>query len=531
MKGGSGLSQGGMHPTSDFPENRSLSAQESIFNCLIYIENVYNVYEWCFDFIINSNRMVGITDIESGGLLLSRTLVTVDNIASEIQITSLGIQVRPLRDADIPSRHSWKTLPFAEVLSVKRTRNAILLHTFRRDTRESSKWYPKSITIDFGSKVSEKECMLKVVQDELNSLPYRPKRLLFFINPVSGSKQATYRYARYIEPFFKLADITCDVVETKEFGVDSCCQIAQVVSNIRDSKVSYDGIIGVGGDGLCTKIVNVCSDVFEKEGDIQLSPIRLGHIPCGSTDALCSSVHGTRSMFTSMMHIALGDTMKLDALEITLDGEHKKHSVCIITCGFMADVIRFSDSMRILGPFRYDIAGFIKLAQNKAYTCTVRYIEAKIGKQFDALECTSTCPRCMHGSQERVCTSAIQDWKEREPQEYMSIMVLNTACISDKSTLGMYKYGHLADGCGYLVMVKKCSALHYLQFLLCMSKFGLGRYNDTYVEVIPVFQTEIVSNESNALYWNLDGELELASNISVSSHSGSVPFFGRGVEV
>ena len=470
------------------------------------------------------------TDVESGGTLLARTTVTIDRIASEIQITSFGVQYRHLEQSGIPSRQPWITLPFAEVYSVRLRRNVIVVHTFRRDVRRPSIWYPKVISIDFGSKVPQGECMLKVVQDELSNMVQRPKSLLVFINPVSGSKKAVSLYKNLIEPFFKLGDISCDVVETKEFGKDATCQIAAVISDIRDCKISYDGIIAVGGDGLCTKLVNVCADVLQIGASHQISSIYLGHIPCGSTDALCSSLNGTRSMFTSMMHIALGDHINIDSLEVSFGGDRRKHSVCIVTCGFMADVIRFSDSMRVLGPFRYDIAGFIKLAQNNSYKCRVRYVEANVGKQFDSLECTSNCPRCMTVNHGGVCQISRESWKEREYEEYMSIMILNTACISDKSTSGMYKYGHLSDGCGYLVMVKACSPARYLGFLLSMSKFGLSMHDRKYVEIIPVHKVEIESNESNPLYWNLDGELEESNTISVASHVASVPVFARGIE-
>lgn len=470
--------------------------------------------------------MLESTDIESGGPLLARTVVTIDNIASEVQITSPGFQYRTLVETSFSSRQSWITLPLTEVFCVKLRRTEIILHTFRRDSQNPSIWYPKSIFVDFGSKTSQKECMLKVVQDELDSMVHRPKRLLIFINPVSGSRQAVSKYEKLIEPFFKLGDISCDVVQTKEFDEDGSCQIADVISDIRDCKSSYDGIIAVGGDGLCTKLVNVCNHVLQKG----VSLVRLGHIPCGSTDALSSSLNGTRNIFTSMMHIALGDHLNMDMLEISLDGGRTKRSLCIVTCGFMADVIRFSESMRAIGPFRYDIAGFIKIMQNKSYVCTVRYIEANLGKEFDCFQCSTNCPRCMTVNHGGLCRTYSESWKEREPQEYMSIMILNTACISDKSRFGMYKYGHLSDGCGYLVIVKACSPLTYLSFLLSMSKFGLSMTDNQYVEIIPVYKVEIESSEPSMLYWNLDGELDKSNKISVATCVASVPVFARGIE-
>lgn len=468
-----------------------------------------------------------LVDIESGTPLLERTPVTIDTISSEIQVTNLGLQFRSLCWTDLPLGRSWSTVPFGDILAVKLSRGSVLVYTFRRNTNTPSKWYPKVLDVDFGSKVPQKECMLKVIQNELSSMTHRPKRLLFFVNPVSGNKQAVYKYKSLIQPFFTIGGISCDMVETKEFRDEGCCEISEIIRKIHDSDISYDGIIGVGGDGMCTKLINVCSK-FQQE-DRGLLPIPLGHVPCGSTDALSSSLHGTRCMFTSMMHIALGDRMDIDSLEISLGTNRTRYSVCIATCGFMADVIQFSDSMRVLGPFRYDIAGFIKLMHNRSYKCSIRYIKANIERQYDSINCTMNCPRC--ASVSRGCgTRTNEHWTERSPQEYMSIMILNTACISDKSRIGMYKYGHLADGCSYLVMVKKCSPLDYLLFLLAMSKFGLSKYDDRHVEIVPVHKVEWESKERNPLCWNLDGELASTTKISVLSCYASVQVFARGIE-
>lgn len=60
-------------------------------------------------------------------------------------------------------------------------------------------------------------------------------------------------------------------------------------------------------------------------------------------------------------------------------------------------------------------------------------------------------------------------------------------CRSDKSTRGVARFGHLSDGNVHLVMVRKCSRLRYLRFLISMaSGLTTGRSADGIVEVIPV---------------------------------------------
>lgn len=482
-------------------------------------------------------RMVGSPDIESGPPLVPITVVKINGILSEVQATSGEVHYRTLRDEKCASNNTniWTVLRLEDVFSVKLSGNAIRLYTYRRDVQKPSIWYPDIITIEFGSKNLQKEHMLRVIQAELEGMTHRPRNLLFFVNPVSGSKEAVYRYQHFIKPFFELGGVTCDMIETKKFDEEAHCEITKLLANIDGVGAKYHGVIAVGGDGLCTQLVNVCYNVYSRKHDCRrISPFILGHIPCGSTDALSSSLHGTRSMFTSMMHIALGDHIDIDALEVSLGNERKKLSVCIATCGFMADVIKFSDSLRILGPFRYDLAGALKIIQNKSYRCNVRYLKVNTQPEFDGIICRSRCPRCSSRHDKQAAGSLEQcheGWTEKGIQEYMSIMILNTACVSDKSKSGMYKYGHLSDGCSYVVMVKKCSPLSYLSFLLSMATFGLSKHDSRYVEIVPVYKVEITSDEQGPLYWNLDGELEKAHRISAATRFASVPVFARGIEI
>lgn len=51
-------------------------------------------------------------------------------------------------------------------------------------------------------------------------------------------------------------------------------------------------------------------------------------------------------------------------------------------------------------------------------------------------------------------------------------MRLPTTALLPATLQGMARFGHLADGRLKLVLVKRCSALQYLRFLLTMSQTG-----------------------------------------------------------
>ena len=54
------------------------------------------------------------------------------------------------------------------------------------------------------------------------------------------------------------------------------------------------------------------------------------------------------------------------------------------------------------------------------------------------------------------------------------------------------RYGHLSDGNIHLVMVRRCSRLQYLRFLLKLSSTGLeaGKLGG-YVEVVPAVAVRV----------------------------------------
>ncbi|KDD75768.1 hypothetical protein H632_c506p0, partial [Helicosporidium sp. ATCC 50920] len=122
-------------------------------------------------------------------------------------------------------------------------------------------------------------------------------------------------------------------------------------------------------------------------------------------------------------------------------------------------------------------------------------------------------------------------WKEVAEREFAGIMLVIMACRSDKSKHGVAKYGHLSDGNLHLVLVRKCSRLQYLRFLLEMSHHGLekgGRHGE-YVQVVPAVAVRIEPLGAQS-HWNVDGELLPVSGIQAEVQRGVVDVFARGVE-
>ena len=486
-------------------------------------------------------------DIEQGISLLESRNVTVNDIRATIQVTAAGLVIFHRVNQSVPTSAPWMCVPLAEIFYAKTNasrKNVCLIYTFGRTRYQKAEWYPKLLRVCFQTPKEQEDCTVllqKLITEDSHS---RPRRLLFILNPVSGSGKALNMYHGTIKPFFTIAGTECTMVETVPAGMGANARFLELLNQLKyeyedNKELTFDGVVAIGGDGVFYEMVNLVSDLFEgvKGREVAVAtmninsviPCRVAHIPCGSTDAMATSLHGTRSVFTAMMHIALGDAMNIDALEVELGPNRKKLSLCIATCGFMADVIKESASpmMRVLGPVRYDLTGAMKLFQNKSYHCRIRYVEA--AGQSSRMECKESCSTCSDALVRASSTSALQpcEWIEVEGH-YLSVMIMNQACLSEKTKSGMYRYGHLSNGESVLVMVKQCSAFHFFFFLHSMASHGLSSYNNAHIQVIPVVKVEVTALGGESLAWNLDGELEHANRVIATPRLASVPVFARG---
>ena len=387
--------------------------------------------------------------------------------------------------------------PFSELLGVEYGETAYkggykaLVYTFRRGRTNKSQWYPKRLILNFPSKLKREEFVSTLEEGIAGHSANRPKKVLVIINPASGSMQTIERFNSIVKPVFSIAGIRVDVFQTKPGENNNVCKLMQDIRSFKQG--DYDGILAMGGDGIFFELVNSLSKYnahrFVSGLQCSISPIRVAHLPSGSTDAVACSIHGSRSLFTASMHVALGDSMNIDALRVTIENNEPKYVCCIAAYGFMADVIQYSDGLRLFGPIRYDIVGTYMLFLNKSYRCNIKYKVRtynenlqQMSRPEDDIECQSECQTCRSASLSADLGELDeQEWNEVE-DDYMSIMVMNHACVSEKSPCGMYRFAHLSNGNMTMILVRKCSWFQYLMFLKSMSDHG--KFSLTYIQHI-----------------------------------------------
>lgn len=388
------------------------------------------------------------------------------------------------------------------------------------------------------------------INSALGSLLDRPKNLLVFVNPYSGSKKAAQAWETEVLPVFQKARIKYKLIETERQD-----HARDIVANMAvEELVQYQGIVAVGGDGVFQEVVRglLVQRLRGGEGASPSQRIRVGHIPAGSTDAVAYSLHGTRSVTTAALHVALGDRLGLDVARIDgADGSHN-YFVCQAGYGFMGDVVKWSERFRWLGPSRYELSGAVQFLRLRSYECRVSYKGAAPTEEpHDDAQlpvCGHACEVC-RASQVKVGQSTLAErvsstksdvapspdrsgeagWSTVEGR-FVSIMCVATTCRSDKTRNGIIPHGHLADGRMHLVLVSSCNHLQYLTFLITLARQGLrpGQFN--FVHVIPCTSVTVTPIGPESC-WNVDGELLPNSTVRINNHRALVDVFARGIEM
>eukprot|EP00798_Chlamydomonas_sp_ICE-L_P003169 gene3169-13182_t len=293
--------------------------------------------------------------------------------------------------------------------------HGFVIHALGRKANNPVEWFEEDHQFWCGS-VEEAEEWAAAINNnvELNA-GERPRHLLVVVNPFGGAKQAVQVWEKQVQPLLLRAHVTYELLltERRDHAKDRVAELTPAELS------AFDGMVAVGGDGLFQELMIglLHHHSVGPEHEKASCRMRLGHIPAGSTDACAYTLHGTRSVVASALNIILGDRSSLDppwnpicgglcrqyhpslhgtrsvvasALHIILGDRSSldvgrilspktgvsKFFVCQAAYGFFGDVMTVSETMRAVGPLRYDLAGFYNFLANKAYGVSIKYQRA-----------------------------------------------------------------------------------------------------------------------------------------------------------
>ncbi|XP_036616097.1 ceramide kinase [Trichosurus vulpecula] len=413
---------------------------------------------------------------------------------------------------------------------------------------------------------------IQTLRELLEKLTCRPKHLLVYINPFGGKRQGKRIYEQKVAPLFSLASITADVIVTEHanHAKDSLFEI-----NIE----KYDGIVCVGGDGMFSEVLHGLIGRTQRDCGIdQNNPkaslvqcsLRIGIIPAGSTDCVCYATVGINDPVTSALHIIIGDSLSMDVSSVHHNNAFLKYSVSLLGYGFYGDILRDSEKKRWMGLIRYDLSGFKTFLSHHCYEGTVAFLPAQhtVGSPRDKKPCRMGCFICRQSKQQLEDeqkkslyglenTEEVEEWKVIQGK-FLAINAANMSCACPRSPKGLSPVAHLADGSSDLILVRKCSRLNFLRYLIRHTNQD-DQFDFAFVEVYRVrkfqFTSKHLEDEDGDLKdlgkkrfghicsdhpaccctlpnstWNCDGEILNNSAIEVRVHCQLLQLFARGIE-
>uniref|UniRef100_A0A0P4W402 DAGKc domain-containing protein n=1 Tax=Scylla olivacea TaxID=85551 RepID=A0A0P4W402_SCYOL len=371
----------------------------------------------------------------------------------------------------------------------------------------------------------------QAIRGLLSGLRQRPRRLLVVINPVGGKKQASSIYKRKVMPLFRRAEVETRVVKTEHRGH------AQELMEDEANLEGMDGVVAVGGDGLVNEVVMglmlvACrrAGINPHDPQVQLpaTPLRLGIIPGGSTDALCHSTHGTSDVVTAALHIIMGDSRQVDVASVHRDDQLQHVATTMVSYGYFGDLLRTSERWRKLGPTRYLLSGVLQLFRNRFYEgqLKVRAPATPLAQPYDVNICSDRCNVCTKAA---ACSPTPGEWLQFTGR-WSIVTSAVTSCACRLSPHGVSPAAHLGDGCADLVLVAGRSRCHTLSYLFRTAFTGnaLSLDHVTFHRAQEVvFTPKAGAAESS---WNCDGELLTEPKLRLRVHCQRVGLFSRGVE-
>ncbi|GAA5898066.1 hypothetical protein JCM6882_003318 [Rhodosporidiobolus microsporus] len=205
------------------------------------------------------------------------------------------------------------------------------------------------------------------------SVDRRRRRLHCIVNPAGGKGKAKRVWEEVVRPVFEAADVSFDVSYT---GPPSSPTNAAALARSHDP-AAYDALVALSGDGIVHELLNGLATHSSGKGGDVLRRTPVVHVPCGSGNALATSLMGPEKVLDcrwAALAALKGNPIPLDLCSLIQpssgDG-NRLFSFLSQAFGLMADLDLGTEHLRWMGDARFTY-GYIRGALSRvAYPCTV----------------------------------------------------------------------------------------------------------------------------------------------------------------
>ncbi|PVU92053.1 hypothetical protein BB561_004058 [Smittium simulii] len=213
--------------------------------------------------------------------------------------------------------------------------------------------------------------------------------VLVMINPFSGRKKSIKIFKNFVEPVFKLSNVSYKIFETKHSM--HAFEFMQ-----KEDLSTFTAFCSVSGDGLLHEMAN---GFLSRPDWKRYKNIPFGIIPAGSGNGLAWSVDCGWPELASVA-IAKNCVESLDIMAVSKPAELTCFCFLSLTYGYIADVDVESEIFRALGSIRTDIYGTFLLLNLRQYKAKIHYLPADFDKNI-----TSSKPQTLPTDSDKIDNS------------------------------------------------------------------------------------------------------------------------------
>ena len=160
-------------------------------------------------------------------------------------------------------------------------------------------------------------------------------------------------------------------------------------------------------------------DVNERTSRLLQPGLRVGFIPAGSTDSVAMCLHGTADPVTAALQIVLGDRRDVDVSAVHNEAGLERFVMTMSSYGYFGDLLKYSEGLRCLGRYRYDLCGVRTFLRHKSYGGTISYVPSGVADSALLTDsCGEGCPQCSF-SQSQL------DWTPEEHPDHQNLTTVN----------------------------------------------------------------------------------------------------------
>jgi len=201
-------------------------------------------------------------------------------------------------------------------------------------------------------------------------------KTLLIYNPVAGNGKAG-RFLSEVKSELVKKKIFADIVKTDFSGHATDIMKTRNLSE-------YDGVIAAGGDGTIFEVIN---GYYSNNGK-KKPPI--GIIPIGTGNAFVRDFGlKTGDWKTAIEIISNNNTRSVDVGKFRVDG-NDYYFLNIIGIGFVADVNKIAQKLKILGNLSYSVGVIYKIILLKSYDVVLELDGKRIERENIFIEVSNT---------------------------------------------------------------------------------------------------------------------------------------------